>query len=208
MASVLNNLGVITRYQGDFVTAQTFYEEALSLYRELGDKWATTMVLSNLGIVAQERGDFEQARRMHTESLARRRELGDKWGIANSLENVGNLAREEGDLEEARRYFQEGLVLAKELGDRRAIAFLLEDFAVLGALEGQAERALCLEEAASALREAIETLIPPAYRAKLDQYVGPLRRTVKADLLLRATAKGRQMGWQEAVDFALGPTVS
>lgn len=204
MASILNNLGVITRYQGDYVSAQTYYEESLALYRELQDKWATAVVLCNLAIVAHERGDYAEARRMHMDTLAMRRELGDKWGIANSLENMGNLARDEGDLARAREYYGESLTLSRELGDKRGIAVLLEDLAILAAVERHEERALSLEEAASALREAIGAPVPPAYKAKLDTFLGPVRQNASEEVLARASNEGRRMTWEEAVRYELG----
>jgi hypothetical protein len=62
--------------------AQAFYEESLSLRRELGDKTGIAASLNSLGFVARQSGRLRRGAGVYEESLSLKREMGDKRGIA------------------------------------------------------------------------------------------------------------------------------
>ena len=70
--------------RGDLPDAQAFYEEALTIRRELGDRHVAYS-LGTLGSVASARRDFPVARAFHQESLALHQKSGDRNGIAYAL---------------------------------------------------------------------------------------------------------------------------
>ena len=77
MASTLNNLGNLARYQGEYATAQQHYAEALELVQDRADDWGTAIVLNNLGILARVRGELPDALQLAGESLAIARRTAD-----------------------------------------------------------------------------------------------------------------------------------
>src|SRR5262249_9640301 len=77
-AKVLNTAGSIVYRQGEYASATSLSEQALTSCRELGDKQGIATALSNLGNVAFQQGDYATARSLQQESLAIRRGLGDK----------------------------------------------------------------------------------------------------------------------------------
>ena len=58
-AKALNGLGWILNFQGDYGPAVAALEEAVDLYRELGDESGAALALSNLGSAVM-RGGFEE----------------------------------------------------------------------------------------------------------------------------------------------------
>jgi hypothetical protein len=70
-ADVLNAAGALTHRQGDHVAARAFYEESLTMQRELGCKVGITDCLESMAEWAQAEGQSERAARL--------------WGAAESL---------------------------------------------------------------------------------------------------------------------------
>jgi predicted ATPase/class 3 adenylate cyclase len=88
-ARALHGAGILAFRQGDAGRAVARLEEALDLYRELGDTCAIAASLGNLGLVAYRQGEYGRAVARLEEALDLLRELDDMPGIAASLVNLG-----------------------------------------------------------------------------------------------------------------------
>jgi len=98
--------------------AVTYYEENLSLMRELNDTAAQGRACGNLGNTYYLLGDFKQAIKYHQERLKIAREFGDKAAERRANSNLGNSHIFLGEFETAAEHYKRTLVLAQELGDR------------------------------------------------------------------------------------------
>jgi predicted ATPase/DNA-binding SARP family transcriptional activator len=92
-------------------------EEAVSHFRELGDRWDLVIALYFLGNAAVAANDYPQARSHYEESLALARELGDPEKLAWPLWGLGELAQALGEYGAARSYYEETIALRREYGD-------------------------------------------------------------------------------------------
>lgn len=119
-------------HQGEYEAAQSFYESALSVSRELSETSHMATARNGLGLVAYSRGVYSAARSHHEGALALRKDLGNLSGVANSLNNLGNVAREQGDYETARACHMESLAIRRSLDEDRSISISLYN---LGDLE-------------------------------------------------------------------------
>jgi non-specific serine/threonine protein kinase len=128
-ASVLNAVGNLAFYQGDYGAASLFHEESLALNRELQYRKGVAGALNNLGNVAYETGDYLTARSRYEESLTLFRALEERLGICNSLNGVGKIALLRGDCVMARTAFEEILTLSRQAGDREGIGIALNNLA-------------------------------------------------------------------------------
>ncbi len=151
----LNSIGTITRNQGEYDRARTFFEKSLALSREGGDKTSIAGVLNGLGKVTEEKGDFKQARVYYEESLALSRETGDKFNIAVSLNGAGTVALFRGQYELAQNLYEESLALRRETGDIRGIANSLHNLGVLADSRGDSVRSRKFHEESLKLRREI-----------------------------------------------------
>lgn len=140
-AKALNAVGVLAGIQGDYSAARAFFEEAVALFRQLGDTPTVAGILSNLGNIAKSLGEYGRARALQEESLAIRRELGDRQGIANSLANLGNVAHAQGDYVSARKLYEESMVVQREMGDNWSIANSLNNLGVVAQEQNDLEAA-------------------------------------------------------------------
>jgi predicted ATPase/DNA-binding SARP family transcriptional activator len=161
-ARALHQAGRIALWQGDQESARTHAEEAVAIFRQLGDRLGLAGPLDILGHLAIGEGPAAEARAIFEECIRIYREHNDPWGVAQGLAHAGN-AEYHGDhknLEAGRALHEESLARMRELGDGWSMAYSLN---VLG------EIALVQEEHASARNLLAESL---ALWQKLDASVG------------------------------------
>jgi predicted ATPase/DNA-binding SARP family transcriptional activator/DNA-binding CsgD family transcriptional regulator len=113
--------GWIALWQGDSDRAIALLEEALTLFRELGDRRGVATSITKLGAALLHRGDLEGAAVLREEAEALRGEPLDRWNIAELTTFLAMAALYEGDHEQAVALGTEGLAICRELGDTRGI---------------------------------------------------------------------------------------
>jgi tetratricopeptide (TPR) repeat protein len=204
LALMLQNLGMLGRFNNDETTAEPLMAESVALFRELGDRWGLAWALVGLADVLRRLGRGEQARPLYLEAIASFRELGERRGVADCLGSLGELAKAEGDGETARRHFHECLAIFHEHGDRRLFAFWLEALAGLDAETGAAARAARLLGAADALREATHVPLPASERADHERSVASAREALGGDAFRNEWARGRGLSTDEVLALIRG----
>ncbi len=149
-AKVLYGAG---RFQSDGGRANALIEQALALWRELGDKLGMADALLNLGRVARAQGDYERSGKLLQESLALFREQQIMWGIVWALISLGDVALDQGDPAQALGPVQEALALTQRLGDTYGNMWARCLLGRLAHLQCDLERAaMLLEESLAWLR--------------------------------------------------------
>jgi predicted ATPase/DNA-binding SARP family transcriptional activator len=148
-AIALRRLGEVM-LDSDFEEARRLFEQSLTLYRSLDDRWGMACALQRLGQTAWSLRQHAAAKRLYEESLAIRRALGDRRGIAHSLMALADIAARQGRLEEAERVQREGLAFLQEIGDKAEVTWGLMNFGGTLAYLGRfAEACAPFEESAA-----------------------------------------------------------
>jgi predicted ATPase len=141
-ALALIRLGIAAHlHQHDPELALRYEEEALTLFRKVGDQSQVARCLNNLGEIPRSQGDYAAAARYYQESLEVRRQAGDRWGSAITLGNLGEVAAAQKDYAAAARYHQQALTIAEELGYAQVSATCLGGLGYDAAGVGDAESA-------------------------------------------------------------------
>jgi tetratricopeptide (TPR) repeat protein len=91
MADVYDKLGQVCRVLGRIHQAQEYYEKALVILRDLGDRLGEGATLNNLGRVYADLGKNEEALLHFEQALIVRREVGDHVGEGKTLNNLGKI---------------------------------------------------------------------------------------------------------------------
>jgi predicted ATPase len=203
VARSLSFLGVVALRQCDYDLARALIEECLDLLRELGIKGNIAWSLKDLGLIARNQKDHSRAAVLLEESLDLFRGLGDKQGISQCLEVLGGVAVAQGQQERAAVLYKESLALCRELGDKWNIAQCLEGLARVAETEGQSERAAQLFSAAEALREALDTPLPPSDHTEYDRSVAAVCAGLGEETFRLAWEEGRKMALEQAIEYAL-----
>jgi tetratricopeptide (TPR) repeat protein len=117
--AVLGSLGLAYSHLGQVEKAIEYYEQALVISREIGDRRNEGNHLGNLGSAYYHLGQVEKAIQYYEQALVIAREIGDRRGEGNALSNIGNAYRDLGQVVKAIEYHELALVIAREIGDRR-----------------------------------------------------------------------------------------
>jgi tetratricopeptide (TPR) repeat protein len=153
-ARALRSAGVMAHYQGDCGAVRAYCEEALAIFREVGDRSGIAWSLGYLRWEAAYRGDHEKARALAEESLAAFREAGDPPGIAWALISLTWAVAQQGEYGAARALAEESLRISREIGYKEGIAWSLGALGDLAHYEGEYSTARALyEESLPMLRE-------------------------------------------------------
>ena len=98
-------LGAAHYVLGEYAEAQKYWENALKIFQELGNRHQGMLLLSNLGVIADARGDYDTAFQRYHSALEMAREIGNRDGEIYILSNRGielvalkNYAAAESDL--------------------------------------------------------------------------------------------------------------
>jgi predicted ATPase/class 3 adenylate cyclase len=188
---------------GDFAAARTFAEEALKLWRDLGDPWDIAISIMGLGAMATLQGNYSQALAHYEEGEMLFRQLGDR-NMVNAMQSErAHIERRLGHYAQAVALYSKTLAGWQELGNQAALAHELECFAFIAVAQNQTQRAACLLGAAEALRESVDSPMTANERIEYDQNVATLRAQMDAQELAVAWAEGRAMTMEQAIQFAL-----
>jgi len=124
-ARLLNQAGLLARYQCDYKSAAAFISESLEISRRVADRNAIANALANLGFVILHQENFAQAREHYLEALAIYHELGNEQGVADSSSHLALIEFCNGNYETAYAYNEESLVIWQRLEDKQGIAWAL-----------------------------------------------------------------------------------
>ena len=130
-AKALIGAGTLASIQNDFRRTETYCQESLLLFRELGDQQGIALSLYLLSVVPLMKGDIGAARARTEEALAVFREMGDRERIAWSLSTLGLLDMQQGDYSSAQARYEESLTTHRKSGDKRGVAASLLSLAQL-----------------------------------------------------------------------------
>ncbi|MEG4818119.1 CHAT domain-containing protein [Microcoleus sp. K5-D4] len=141
------------------------FQEALSIYQEIGDKASIGETLYNIGYVHYNQKEYEQALDYFQQALPIRREVGDGDGELVTLNVMGWVYHEQGgqlakqsQYREALEKFQQLLVIQRKLGQKEAEGLTLNLIGIAYTNLGEYELALDFYQQALA--------IPPPYFAE------------------------------------------
>lgn len=127
---VLNGLGNLAHFRGDYAAARSYLERALAIRRAAGDAYGVTCALYNLGSVARSMEEYERAAALLHDSLERAWEGESEVHIAWCMLEIAAVLLAQGRLDQAARLFGRAERLFRSLdfalgeGNRRAYAQL------------------------------------------------------------------------------------
>ena len=183
-AKALASLGWLAHYQADHDVAVPRLEEALALWRSVGDRAGVAQAIFALGAVAEYLGDEDAVTTRHEEALALFHEIGDIVGVAWTLENLADAAYRRGDNARAAILAAEALTAAREAGDTRRVTIALAGVAQVACELGD------LAGAVEVLRECLELSRLGGHRLGLAEGLAGFARVAVA-----AGRFGQAAGW-------------
>ena len=108
-ATKLNERAAVLRQEGSFEQALEVGNQALELFRALGDRRGEALTLNGIGLTQGRMGDEAGALDSYETAVALLTELGDSHGAGRVLANMGTLESGQGHDEQARAYLHDAL---------------------------------------------------------------------------------------------------
>jgi tetratricopeptide (TPR) repeat protein len=116
--AVIRMLGDVQQFRDERNAALQSYQQALALFRQVGDRLGEANVLQAIGDVQQFRDDRDAALQSYQQALALFRQVGDRLGEANTLKAIGDVQQFRKETDAALQSYQQALALFRQVGDR------------------------------------------------------------------------------------------
>ena len=143
-------MGVAFSHEGRLEDARKAYDEALTIFRELGNRDGEAGIWNDLGNILNRENQVAQSKHAYEQSLSIYRDLKDAQGIGLAVGNIAMAEASMGDNVHAKAHFQEAITLDRATGDQSALAGDLTNVAVV--MQAEAD----FKGAGRALREAAD----------------------------------------------------
>jgi len=178
-------------------------EEALGLFRQLGDMWGISQALNGIGDIERASENYDRASSFYMESLHLYRQLGVKRDIPASLHNLGQVALASNNSLKAAEFFKESLRLHLELGNKNGIAECLVGLASVATALRQTARAARLLGICALMREQLELSMWPAEQVMYEHNISTTHAELDEAGWMAAWNEGQAMSLEAAVEYAL-----
>ncbi len=116
LATALNSLGEIARWQGDYSRAGGYYDDSGALFHEISAHSDLARILHNQATIALQRGDTRLASSLFHQGLEIYRQASMARGTAECLAGLAGVKAAQGRLMPAARLFGFAQALIEELG--------------------------------------------------------------------------------------------
>ncbi|MBK9249547.1 MAG: tetratricopeptide repeat protein [Ignavibacteria bacterium] len=154
-AKALGTIGIVYQYLSEYPQALTYYQKALAIYEEIGNKKGTGGTMVNIGIVYGALGQNAIALEYYEKALPIFDEIGEKLFKANALTSIGDVYQNLLDSPQALTYFQKALAIYEEIGIKHGIATNLGNIGIVFANLSDYPQALTYFQKALAIYEEI-----------------------------------------------------
>ncbi|MCS6828753.1 MAG: tetratricopeptide repeat protein, partial [Caldilinea sp.] len=139
---VLRSLGYVAHFQGEEEKALDFWEQALQIYQELGDRPRLLSIWQHLGDAYAALGDLGRAYEYYVTAYARREEVYDPRHAAHTEDGFARLLIRLGRYAQAHELSRQALAEQRRLGDRIGVIETLYTLGVAEREMGDAPAAL------------------------------------------------------------------
>jgi predicted ATPase len=182
--------------------------EALSIFRELGDDRGEANVLWGIGNMQYFRNQIDPGSEVMRLALEKFRKVGDRTMEAWTLHMLGGALLRHGRVDESRAALREAMRTFYDASDTAGITLSLDDLSAQAVADGDVERAARMWGAArnlaattgAQLASFVDAAIEFENRPNVQKDLGPER-------LKELAAEGAAMGLDEIVGYALGVSV-
>jgi predicted ATPase len=122
--------------------AEGHLSQALTLARQVEDRWIEGHSLLGLGFLHPLHGDIAGGIALMWQGRQVLADAGDEWGVGVALTGLSTLSVVGGLLDDAEAFADEHVHLARRMGDLRSTGHALDDLAMVALLRGDFDRAV------------------------------------------------------------------
>jgi predicted ATPase/class 3 adenylate cyclase len=186
----------------DFLNGQRAAEEAIAIYRELGDRAGLTNALWGIGNTYFFQQDWERSAASYAEALELARETQNDFMLNLSLHMLGSSVTQLGRFAEAHRYLTEGTQAMARAGETTGLVLVLDDWVDYAYFIGDHERAVRLYGAARHFQAQTSTGLAEWSNISMSRG-GRVFAGIDAETRSRLEAEGASLALDEAIAMAI-----
>ena len=203
IAYTLNNLGIIAALLEQYELGPAYFNECVTLARELGDKQGELYGLINIVEMSLLQKDLKVAGENAQESIKLARLMAEKDLLAISLELLGWISIEEGEHFKAQTAFLEALQLRRELDNRKEFSKLFSGLSKLAWDANQVKQAVTLVGFIAATIADADFAQPlKRYEQTIfDEITSKGRSRLGHNEFEEVFKAGKQLSFEEAISF-------
>ena len=124
-------LATVLSTRGQLEPTLDHAQQALELYRALGDQMGVSKALGEIGGAYADLGQFDTAVSYYNQRLELARALGDQAGIMNAVGSIGTIHHQRDEFDQAERCYQQWLEIATALSHQQSISYVLNNLGML-----------------------------------------------------------------------------
>lgn len=155
-AAALNNIAFIYHMRGEEEKALDYFQQSLTINKEIGAQREIANALSNMGAILQQQGKASEAIGYLSQALKIQEAEGIKGGMAYTLNNISALYDQQGQMQKALDHSLRALKLHEELKDDYGAATCLNNLGALYMKQGQLNKGLEYYAQSLALRKKLD----------------------------------------------------
>ncbi|WP_434686824.1 tetratricopeptide repeat protein [Pseudanabaena minima] len=119
---IMGRIGSRHKAWGNWNEAEKYYQDGLSIAKELNDQRLIANLTGQLGAIERNRGNWDAAESLIRLCLAVEEELGDRTGMASSWGVLGDIERNRGNWDGAESLYKLKLETCTELDDKQGMS--------------------------------------------------------------------------------------
>jgi tetratricopeptide (TPR) repeat protein len=116
--SLFERLGVIYYSMGQSIKPIEYFQKALEIDRDIGDRSGEGADLGNLGNAYRNLGQIDKTIEYYQKALNINKDIGNRSGEGADLGNLGLAYADLGEIDKAIEYYQKALEIDRDIGDR------------------------------------------------------------------------------------------
>ncbi|MEA2009116.1 MAG: tetratricopeptide repeat protein, partial [Actinomycetota bacterium] len=141
-AKGLTGLAGLAYWQGDYAKALCRYDDALDIYRRLGDRLGEADTLYGMSLSAAWTGDVAAGERLANEARSAFEEIGARKGVGEVSMAQAFMCHRRGEHAAARPLWEESMAISRQLENHTLAATQLMGIAICAFHDGETEEAL------------------------------------------------------------------
>jgi tetratricopeptide (TPR) repeat protein len=177
---VASQVGMLYGRIGEYQQSKTYFEQAVTLQREIGNKHGEAVTLTNHGELLRIHGDYKQARQHFETALELSAQPPDPQLKSVIDHNLGLLSQQEHDYTQAYKHYTRALALATRIEQQQYAGMILTNLGMLLYEEHHYQEALAVLFSSLQIRQSLQdptTSLLERFLVAIEQKMGSEKYT-------------------------------
>jgi tetratricopeptide (TPR) repeat protein len=205
IAGTYNNIAIIyENFKKDSDSAYYYYNQALKIYKEIGNENDEALIYSNMGVILLRKGETTNAKTYFNKALTAFKKTKDPKNIATVLHYLGMAAFAESKYNVALQYYLQSAKLAENTNVRKLQSQIYNDLSSLYEQTGDFKKALEFNKKYEEIKDKLVNLEKVKQIHQLETNVEIEKREHEIDILKKQSELNElELKWTKTITYTL-----